>query len=77
MKTPPLLSLILGLAFLHAAPSQACTGITLKSKDGAVVFGRTMEWGSFDLHSRLVVVPRGHEYKSELPDGKQGLSWKT
>lgn len=77
MKTPPLLSLILALAFCHAAPSQACTGITLKSKDGAVVFGRTMEWGSFDLHSRLVVVPRGHEYKSELPEGKQGLSWKT
>ena len=57
--------------------TNACTGITLKSKDGAVVFGRTLEWGSFDLHSRLVIVPRGHEYKSELPDGKHGLTWKT
>lgn len=44
--------------------THACTGITLKSKDGAVVFGRTLEWGSFDLNSRLVVVPRGYEYKS-------------
>ena len=62
---------------LLANSANACTGITLKAKDGAVVFGRTMEWGSFDLHSRLVVVPRGHEYKSELPDGKHGLTWKT
>ena len=70
-------TLALALGFLPTAPTQACTGITLKSKDGAFVFGRTMEWGSFDLHSRLVVVPRGHEYKSELPDGKHGLTWKT
>jgi choloylglycine hydrolase len=57
--------------------TNACTGITLKSKDGAIVFGRTLEWGSFDFHSRLVVVPRGYEYKSELPDGKHGLTWTT
>ena len=57
--------------------SNACTGITLRSKDGAVVFGRTLEWGSFDLNSRLVVVPQGYEYKSELPEGKHGLTWKT
>ena len=57
--------------------SLACTGITLRAKDDAIVFGRTMEWGSFDLHSRLVIVPRGHEYQSEMPDGKHGLTWKT
>jgi choloylglycine hydrolase len=55
--------------------TNACTGITLISKDGAVVFGRTLEWGSFDLHSRLVVVPRGYEYRSELTDGEHGLTW--
>ena len=64
--TTSLVSLALGVAFAAAAPVHACTGITLKSKDGAVVFGRTLEWGSFDLHSRLVIVPRGHEYKSAL-----------
>ena len=47
----------------------ACTGITLRAQDGTVVFGRTLEWGSFDLHSRLVIVPRGHEFRSETPDG--------
>jgi len=62
---------------LLANVANACTGITLKSKDGAIVFGRTMEWGSFDLHSRLTIVPRGHEYRSELPEGKHGLTWKT
>lgn len=55
----------------------ACTGITLKAEDGAVVYGRTMEWGSFDLHSRLVVVPRGHKYAGHTPDGKPGFSWQA
>ncbi len=78
MKPKPILAFaIIVCASIFTPPSQACTGITLKSTDGAVVFGRTMEWGSFDLHSRLVVVPRGHEYQSELPDGKHGLTWKT
>jgi len=74
------LSLIAVLAAcitVFSAPSDACTGITLKSKDGSVVFGRTLEWGSFDLHSRLVIVPRGYTYQSELTEGKKGLAWKT
>lgn len=55
----------------------ACTGITLRSKDGAVVFARTLEWGSFDLNSRLVVVPRGHTYTAVLNDGVKGHTWET
>ncbi len=58
-------------------PLAACTGITLRAKDGAVVFGRTLEWGSFDLKSRLVIVPRGFEYKSYLENGQIGKTWKT
>lgn len=54
----------------------ACTGITLKATDGSVVFGRTLEWGSFDLKSRLVVIPRGYKYATHTPDGKPGLSWQ-
>ncbi len=56
-------------------PSQACTGITLMAKDGAALFGRTMEWGTFDLNSRVVIVPRGYEYVGHTPDGKPGISW--
>jgi choloylglycine hydrolase len=55
----------------------ACTGITLKAKDGAVLFGRTLEWGSFDFKSRLVIVPRGYKFSAVTPDGKPGLSWNA
>jgi len=57
--------------------AEACTGITLRARDGAVVFGRTMEWGTFDLNSRLVVVPRGYEFLSHLESGMTGITWKS
>jgi choloylglycine hydrolase len=69
------IALALALGLGHAL--SACTGITLKAKDGAVVFGRTLEWGSFDLKSRLAIVPRGYEYKSRVEGGKIGVTWKT
>jgi choloylglycine hydrolase len=55
--------------------ANACTGITLVAEDGAVVFARTQEWGTFDLNSRVAIVPRGTSIRTTLPDGKQGLSW--
>ena len=60
---------------VQTSAASACTGVTLKAGDGAVVFGRTLEWGSFDLMSRLEIVPRGLAYKTHMPDGKAGLSW--
>jgi choloylglycine hydrolase len=45
--------------------------------DGAVVFGRIQEWGTFDLRSRVVIVPRGYSLQTEMPDGRPGISWKT
>jgi len=71
--------LLLALAipvFLYGTAS-ACTGIVLKAEDGAAVYGRTQEWGAFDLNSRLVVVPRGYELKGHTPDGKPGHRWKS
>src|SRR5208337_4046617 len=56
--------------------SSMCTGITLKAGDGAIVYGRTMEWGTFDLKSRPILIPRGQEFTSAMPDGKPGLTWK-
>ena len=44
------LVLILGIV---AQPVIACTGITLRAKDGSVIFARTLEWGLFDLKSNL------------------------
>ena len=58
-------------------PADACTGLRLIAEDGSTVFGRTQEWGTFDLRSRVVIVPRNYDLKTVLPDGKQGLAWKT
>jgi choloylglycine hydrolase len=66
---------LVGGLFLIGQHVLACTGITLRAKDGAVVFGRTMEWGSFDLNSRLVIVPRGYKFTSRLDDDKPGFTW--
>lgn len=57
-------------ALLTAAPAGACTGITLKSKDGHTVVARTIEWGGSDLNSRYVIVPRGYRQQSLLPGGQ-------
>lgn len=65
------------LVALATQVSCACTGITLKATNGAVVFGRTMEWGPFDLHSRLITVPRGHRFSAILDNQTPGLSWNS
>ena len=63
---------VLALLGVYAATATACTGIRLIAKDGAVVYGRTLEWGTFDIKSRLAVFPRGYEFESTTPDGKPG-----
>lgn len=66
------------LTFLVALPAaDACTGIRLTAQDGAVVFGRTQEWGTFDLKSRVAIIPRGYALQTTMPDGKKGLGWTT
>lgn len=57
--------------------ANACTGITIVAKDGAVVYGRTLEWGAFDLKSRMVIFPRGYQFNAKTPDDKPGISWKA
>jgi hypothetical protein len=70
-----ILSAILVLTALLGQSLEACTGITLTAKDGSIVFARTLEWGSFDLKSRLVIIPRGIQFKSHLEDGMVGMGW--
>lgn len=71
-----LTAIVLLLDSLSGAALWACTGITLKATDGAVVYGRTMEWGSFDLNSQVVVIPRGYQFTAHTPDEQPGLTWK-
>ncbi len=56
------LMLALAISVFFYETGSACTSIVLEANDGAVVYGRTMEWGAFDLNSRLVIVPRGYEF---------------
>ena len=57
--------------------SDACTGITLHSADGATVPARTIEWSGDNIHSRYVVVPRGYEMQSYTPKGKTGMKFRS
>lgn len=71
MKKTILLIISLALAGTWAVslPAEACTGITLKSKDGTTVVARTIEWAGSNLNSRYVIVPRGYAQRSFTPDG--------
>lgn len=53
--------------------AQACTGIFLKAKDGSKIIARTCEWGSYDLKSKYVVVPRGYAETAYTPTGMNGI----
>ncbi|WP_374305752.1 linear amide C-N hydrolase [Methylocella sp.] len=64
------------LASVSAAPSQACTSFLLKARDGAPVYGRTMEYG-LDLESAVLVAPRGYEYVAVRPNGGPGPKWRV
>lgn len=63
-------------ALLLASAAEACTGIRLTAADGTVVHARTLEFG-IDLHSNVIVSPRGYERVGATPDGKDGLTWKA
>ncbi|MCB0040239.1 MAG: choloylglycine hydrolase family protein [Caldilinea sp.] len=54
----------------------ACTGISLATTQGEHIHARTIEWGNFDLNSKLIISPRGHRYTSSLPMEKQGIQWR-
>lgn len=58
------------------ATSDACTGLRVRTKDGAAVHGRTLEFGT-PLDSHLLFVPRGLDRAGSLPDGKAGKRWTT
>lgn len=70
------LVLVLGIFFFRS-PASACTSIVLEAEDGTAVYGRTMEWGTFDLKSRVAIVPRGYQFQGETPQGQNGIKWKA
>lgn len=72
---------LIGKAMLLAAvaaaaivqPAAACTGIMLKTKDGSIVHGRTVEFGR-TIDSSIAVVPRGYAFVGQAPNG-DGLKY--
>ncbi len=71
---------LLGISFLISMIStsaEACTSFILKAKDGSPVYGRSCEWGIFDLKSNLVMVPRNLTHTSDLGGENKGKTWKN
>src|SRR3984957_2603690 len=64
------------VATVGPSTAPACTGITIKPKDGSIIFARTLEFG-MDLKSNILVVPRGKEFVGTAAGDKAGLRWKT
>lgn len=56
--------------------ANSCTGITLNSADGAHIVARSVEWSSGESPSDYLIVPRGYEKQSMLPDGtRNGMKY--
>lgn len=53
----------------------ACTGIRLGTDATGFVYGRTMEWGGFDLKSQILVVPRGYTFPGNIGENQKGKSF--
>ncbi len=64
----------LTLAALAPADASACTTFKIRSKDGAILVGRSMELG-MPLQSAVMIVPRGFPLSATRPDLKPGTTW--
>lgn len=58
-----------------SAHIHACTGIKLVAKDGAIVHGRTLEFG-IQVEIAAAVIPRGYAFKGSTPNG-EGLPYTS
>jgi choloylglycine hydrolase len=62
------------ISMLFSSSAWACTEVRVTADNGAIVIGRSMEFG-VDVDSNLVVQPRGQKRISSSSDGSKGLSW--
>jgi choloylglycine hydrolase len=75
MRRAAIYTLVAAFAFA-TSPGFACTGISLKAKDGAAIRGRTLEFG-FPMQSNVLVMPAGQQMSGTLPDGGKGLVYTS
>jgi choloylglycine hydrolase len=71
-----LVVMVIAVIVASIRPLDACTGIRIRTKDGALIYARTMEYG-IPLASDIVVIPRGRNYVGTANDNVPGLKWKT
>ncbi len=67
---------ILAQVFVCQLSVRACTGITIKPRDGSIIFARTLEF-AVDIKSRIIIIPRGKEYVGTAPGEQPGFRWKS
>ena len=77
MKTQLSTLLLATCGLASQVPADACTSITLKSKDGATVAARTIEWAESVMNCMYVVVPKNQELQSFTPTGMDGVKFKS
>lgn len=58
-------------------PLKACTGLSLRAKDGAYIQARTIEWGDSYLPSEYVIIPRNQQIRAYTPTGLNGATFQT
>ncbi len=67
--------MMLAIVGIHHS-ANSCTGITLNAKDGSRIVARTVEWSNGESPSDYLIVPRGFEKQSMLPDGtRNGMKY--
>ena len=74
-KILSMLSAVALLTALVPAQALACTGIAITAKDGTRLLARTIEWKGGNLHSKLIIMPRGMKNIAMTPQGKNGHVW--
>ena len=57
---------------IYTVDAIACTGIKLRADDGSIISARTIDWSGAEMNNIYVIVPRGHEMRSLLPNGTAG-----
>ena len=70
-------AVLIAIVFILASAvslSFACSDFQIKAKDNTVVNGRSMEF-PVDLHSNVIIVPRGEQFVSINDKGVKGVSW--
>lgn len=69
--------MILAIVGIHQR-ANSCTGITLKSNEGANIVARTVEWANGESPSDYIIVPRGYVQQSVLPGGaRDGMKYSA